>query len=216
MDRLGSPFKSIVFDFDGTLVDSMGIKLDAFVDMFSPFGPEIMAQVQAYQLKNGGLPRRDKFLYLYKTLLNRDLGPEELNRLASEFSVRVETLVNRTPYVPGALEFLDKHYSEMPMHISSAAPQLELERIIDERDMRKFFKSIHGAPTPKTIALREIMAQGGYNKEDILFVGDGEHDYRSALAVGCPFVGVSRHGQFFPDAIGHILSLMELEEIINF
>ena len=51
----------LVFDFDGVLADSVDIKADAFAELYSPYGSEIVEQVVAHQLANGGMSRFEKF-----------------------------------------------------------------------------------------------------------------------------------------------------------
>ena len=44
--------RSIVFDFDGVLVDSVNIKTEAFARLFDHEGPEVLEKVVAYHLEN--------------------------------------------------------------------------------------------------------------------------------------------------------------------
>ena len=58
--------KFIVFDFDGVVLDSVEIKTNAFAEIYSEYGSEIVSKVVEYHKRNGGLSRFEKFKYYHK------------------------------------------------------------------------------------------------------------------------------------------------------
>ena len=55
---------SIIFDFDGVILESVSVKTAAFRQLFS-FAPEHVDEIVQYHLDNGGMSRFDKFRYIY-------------------------------------------------------------------------------------------------------------------------------------------------------
>ena len=55
--------KAIIFDFDGTLIDSVEVKNRAFRKIFSKY-PEYSEELYNYHLNNNGASRVKKFNYL--------------------------------------------------------------------------------------------------------------------------------------------------------
>ena len=62
--------KGIIFDFDGVIVDSVGIKSDAFAHLYNSYGTQIENKVVEHHEKNGGLSREEKIKYYHKNFLN--------------------------------------------------------------------------------------------------------------------------------------------------
>ena len=58
--------KNIIFDYDGTIADSINIKTEAFAELYQPYGETIVNKVVEYHLKNGGTSRFDKIKFFHK------------------------------------------------------------------------------------------------------------------------------------------------------
>lgn len=180
--------KAIFFDFDGVLVESMDIKTEAFVQLFSIHGPNIIQKVASYHLQNGGVSRYDKFRYIYREILHQTLGDEELARLCDRFSKLVEKRVVEAPYVDGAREFLE-HYSDRYLcFVTSATPQREIEAIIRQRGMDRFFRVVYGYPTNKRDAVKTLLCLQKLGPEVAVYVGDAMCDYFAAMDNGVSFI----------------------------
>src|SRR3989339_1196405 len=127
--------KVIIFDFDGVLVESVDIKTEAFRQLFKDHGKAVEDAVVRYHELNTGVPRREKFRYIYQSILEQKADEAVLNHMCSEFGGLVKKKVTAAPYVHGAASFLEDNVSRYTMFIASAAPQAELEEIISERVM---------------------------------------------------------------------------------
>ena len=82
-------YKFFFFDFDGVIVDSLGIKAEAFGSLFTEYGQDIVNKVIDYHLNNGGVSRYEKFKYYYNELLNKEITPEITDKLDKLYSSRV-------------------------------------------------------------------------------------------------------------------------------
>jgi len=97
---------TVIFDFDGVLVESLNIKTEAFRKLFLPEGEDIANRVVEYHIANSGVSRYDKFRYVYKEMLERPLDENTFDSLCEGFSRLVAEEVVKAPYVEGAMEFL--------------------------------------------------------------------------------------------------------------
>lgn len=180
---------AIVFDFDGVLVESIDVKTSAFADLYRPYGAEVVEQVVAFHLANGGMSRYDKFRHYHQNLLQRSLGSAEESELSAQFSQLVEDKVVQAGWVPGASEFLAAWHSRLPLYVASGTPQDELRRIVAKRGMGAFFRGVYGSPARKAEILKGIIAAGAYRPCDVLMVGDALADFEGARAAGTRFLG---------------------------
>lgn len=206
-------FEAILFDFDGVLAESMNVKTEAFAKLFEKFGEEIVNKVVAHHIENGGISRYDKIEYYYSEYLNQQISKKEVDDIANEFSHLVVERVIRSPWIKGARDFLEKHYKTMDFYVVSGTPQKELELIIEKRKMQKYFKAVYGTPATKPEITRRIIQEKGYNKEEVLFVGDSLSDYRAAKEVNIPFLGVvsENNNSPFPEKIHTIIDFINIE-----
>lgn len=53
--------KAAIFDWDGTITDSNGIKTEAFVELFQSACPQAAGYIREYQQNRGGISRFEKF-----------------------------------------------------------------------------------------------------------------------------------------------------------
>ena len=180
----------VVFDFDGTLVDSAPIKTEAFAELYRPFGDEIAEEVRRRHLAAEGVSRFVKFREWHTELLGLDVDDEIEGRLSAEFDRLVEARIVRAPEIPGAREALAALSEQLPLYIASATPEVSLRRIVEERGMSGFFVGVHGIPTSKVDVLVRAAATHRCDRPQVLMVGDAESDRRAAEQAGTSFVGV--------------------------
>jgi HAD superfamily hydrolase (TIGR01549 family) len=172
--------KAVIFDFDGVIVESVDIKTAAFAELFKKEGKRAVKKIVDYHLVNTGVSRYEKFRYIYKEILKRDLSEDEFDELCDKFASLVVTSVVRAPYVRGCDEFLEACSSTYKCFVVSATPQLEIEDIIRLRGMKKRFTAVYGSPREKTDAVKEIINAYHLLPEELLYVGDALSDYEAA------------------------------------
>ncbi|BAI76753.1 haloacid dehalogenase/epoxide hydrolase (plasmid) [Azospirillum sp. B510] len=203
---------AILFDFDGVLADSNGLKGEAFVTLYADEGPEVQAAIHAYHRANGGMARREKLMRFEREVLGRDIEPERLDRLVDAFAAAVEQAVVGCAEIPGAAAFLAAHADRPPLFIISATPHQEMLRIVAGRGMAHHFVSVHGSPPRKAETAAMLLARHGFRADRVAFVGDAVQDYAAAAELSLPFVGVRDRsgGHPFPDGTPTIDSLHDL------
>lgn len=206
----------IIFDFDGVIVESVDIKTQAFADLFMGEGEELVRRVVEYHLFNGGVSRYEKIRHVYAEMLKRPLSEEEFESLCCSFTSLVFQRVAAAPYVPGALEFLQKHQRDSRIYLASATPLDELSRILRVRGIEGMFVRVFGAPTSKDDAVKQVMHETGALPEQMLFVGDALTDYQAAYDNGVPFVArISDNEKIFcGKKCERVRNLIELENLL--
>lgn len=203
---------SIVFDFDGVLVESVDVKTRAFAALYEPYGGKVVEQVVAYHLAHGGVSRYEKLRYFHSSILRKPLEKDEEDLLAQKFSEFVEDAVVAARYVPGAQEFLEKYYKGIMLFLSSGTPEIEMQRIVERRGMSHYFKSVYGSPKTKSEIIVRIIAENNLLPQEVLVVGDAMTDYEAARRNGLRFVGRTVGGsRLFPPNTTVVSDLQRLE-----
>lgn len=187
--------RAVILDFDGVLVESAGIKTEAYAALYKGYGPEVVEQVVAYDRLHGGLSRFEKFRYYHRELLKKELCPSDEMRLGRQFSRLVKDAVIAAAWVHGVPEFLAHHCDLFEFYIASGTPEEELHQIVAARRMASFFKGIYGSPRTKMEIIDDILSRSGHRPAQVVMVGDSLTDYHAAVCAGIHFVGRVARGE---------------------
>lgn len=207
-------YDAIIFDFDGVLVDSVEVKTNAFVALYSAHGDEVVKKVMSYHLQNGGISRYEKFQYFHNEILGIHLSDENKVTLGKQFQEMVLDAVIEAPWCNGAYEFLEKFHTKLPLFVASGTPEHELKKIVERRKMAGYFVSTHGTPNTKGTNIKKILLESQIDQHRALMVGDSITDYEGAVEAGVDFIGFSAtQKNVFPFDVSVISNLMELQTI---
>ena len=179
----------IFFDFDGVLVESNEVKIDAFRRLYEPHGQEIVEKVLKEHVRHEGISRVVKLERFHRDLLNIELDETGLAELAEIYSGMVEDAVCSCDPVPGSLDAIAAWRERCPLYVVSGTPQDELRRIADHRGMTDWFAQVYGSPRLKADIVGEVLSERGVTPDKALFVGDSLTDYDAAQATGTHFLG---------------------------
>ena len=81
--------------------------------------------------------------------------------------------------------------------------------------IEEFFVGIYGMPTKKIDNLKRAAEDSGVPASEIVFIGDGDGDYKAAQAAGCRFIGLSNDwNQWAGKSFPLIRNLGELQAIL--
>ncbi len=190
----GPEMRAIIFDFDGVILDSVDIKTRAFARLFAQHGPEVERQAVEHHLAHGGISRFRKFQHIYENILHLPLSAGESEKLGEKFSTLVFDEVVKAAWIPGTPEFLLEHDGLYRCFVASGTPEEELVRIVELRQLTRHFAGIYGTPATKQQIARRILAEHGFEKEEVVFIGDAMTDYTAAKECGLHFIGVAADG----------------------
>ncbi|WP_292426063.1 HAD family hydrolase [Methanoregula sp.] len=210
---------TIILDFDGVILESVSVKTEAFRELFS-FEPDHVDEIVEFHKRNGGMSRFDKFRYIYSSILYRDLTDDQFRKLSDRFADIVFKKILRTPFVPGAREFLDGSHRKLALYVVSATPEDELRQIIERRGLTRCFRGVYGAPGKKADHIKAILSATHCGNENAVFIGDAINDLNAAKASGIRFIGRILPGEmnYFagnPEVEHTISTLFELEKYIG-
>lgn len=180
----------LVFDCDGVILDSVPVKTRAFGRVMEPFGPEARDRFLMYHKVHGGVSRYKKFEWFFTEVLGKTITPQESEDMGNLFSEYALDELRRCELVPGIQETLDSWHGKLPMFICSGAPHEEVQAVLRERGLDRYFNGIYGSPPAKAVLLGQIVAGQKLDPADVLMVGDAPTDRDAAEIVGTQFYGV--------------------------
>jgi len=181
------PYRAVVFDFDGVLVESGDIKTEAFLELFAGYSQQREA-IRAYHLLNVGVSRYLKFEHIYRNLLGLPFDEGIKEKLGAAFSDLVRHKVVACAFVPGAREMLEHLRGRCRLFVASGTPHAELEWIVEARGLAPYFDGVWGTPHSKAEIARAVAREQALRGGEMLMVGDGLADYQAAQAAGIDFL----------------------------
>jgi phosphoglycolate phosphatase-like HAD superfamily hydrolase len=183
----------LLFDFDGVLVDSNYTKTEAFRDIANHLaGAQAAEDLVSFHRANPGLSRFEKLDYLNRKFLQNN---QDIEVLAERFGQKV--MANLGNLRRSSLIQRLSESSHATPYIVSAAPQVELEGIIDGFGWTPVFKNrVFGSPDSKTAILERVMVKN--SEIPAIYIGDSESDYKVASNFGIKFVHIFEWGDWKP------------------
>lgn len=203
-------YKCLIYDFDGVICDSVKLKTQAFETLYLSYGEEVVKKVKEYHLLNGGISRFEKFKFFSEKILNKNISEKELEILGNQFSEIVLEKIINAPINPGVIEFIETNTSHSLQFICSGTPHEEMNYIIKEKNMEKYFDGVFGSPTSKTKIINHILTQYEFEPNQVLFFGDAMTDFNAAKETSIEFIGIENEETNFPDKTSTIKSFIEL------
>jgi phosphoglycolate phosphatase-like HAD superfamily hydrolase len=205
----------IGLDFDGVIMDSMGLKLDSYCHAFAGLG-FAREDIRRLQLASAGLSRFKTIPYMYETLAGRPMPAEAAELALRRFREHDEESRGKMRLMDGARDFLDAARDRgIPLAIVTGTPQEVIERTLAHFSLGGYFRQVCGTPGSKAEHLSRLAAEAGVDPGDCLYVGDAVKDQEAAMEVGMPFAGVDNGDHPFAPA-GLSAETAGLRELIPF
>ncbi len=183
--------RCVVFDFDGTLVDSNAVKRRIFFEIaedLDPGGDVVRAVLDAPDAGNRYAVTR---ALATRLAANPDSAEELAAALVEAYGRRCHAAVMACNDVAGAGATLAALRDRgLPLYIDTATPGDAIIPILEARGLMPLFDGVYGGPATKVENLQRIAAASGAERAEVVLVGDGENDRRAADEFACAFVGV--------------------------
>jgi phosphoglycolate phosphatase len=184
--------KVVVFDFDGTLVDSNAIKDRCFDEVVAhlPGGQDALTRA-----RGAGGDRYQIFHAVARQLNHADgvVGAAALaRRLAADYTRRCLHSISAAPERRGAHAALRTlRQRGLKVWVNSSTPREDLLPLLRTRGTLPLINGVHGAPHSKLQNLHAILAAERVKARQVVVVGDGKDDEEAARRSGTWFVAVT-------------------------
>jgi phosphoglycolate phosphatase-like HAD superfamily hydrolase len=201
--------KCVVFDFDGTLIESNEIKRRTFYEVTKNLVDADILLDKILSYPDSG-DRYDIFDTLIIELkLDREVFVSA-SKLSDSYTKICEYEISRAPEINGAVKTLKKLRSlGISVFISSATPEVTLQKIISMRGWGNIVDNVLGSPDSKLDHLQRILTENKYSISEVIYVGDSEIDREVALLVGCKFIGLGKDWSRFSSKPSTLLNTLE-------
>ena len=185
--------KLIVFDVDGTLVDSQAHIVSALDAM--------------YQAGKRPTPDRQRLLSIVGLSLNEaishlepDLPESSVEDWAAEYRahfIRERQVSAPPPLYPGALDAIDRlgSHENVLLGVATGKARRGLDHILDAYGLQKRFATLQTSDLhpskPNPAMLLAALGDAGVEAGEAVMVGDTTFDIEMARAAGMPSIGVN-------------------------
>lgn len=188
LKRLNKSFKGIIFDLDGTLIDSFSAIYESFNYTMKCYGLSDYSYEDV--LKTIGFPLEE--------VMSNIKGIKDPKHAVSIFRSKYEEIyLEKTKLIAGVEEVLKKLYeSGYTMAVSTNKLGKYSRTILEHLNIARYFKTVVGVgdglrnkPFPDTI--EKIITDLRFEKNEVIYIGDSLVDAQTAENANISFLGVA-------------------------
>jgi phosphoglycolate phosphatase-like HAD superfamily hydrolase len=206
---------ALVFDFDGTLVDSSAIKKSSFMSALGAGKTIDREECELAYATHGTINRAELLALSFTDIYSRVPSLAEREALAGAYTTYFRDHMGEVKLFPGLHEFHEKFGERYQFMISSNAPRGEIVELCTKLGIDTYFTRVYGHPVSKAAALRDIVAALDVGPANLLYVGDRVEDGMVADSVGTRFCRLDPGFHSTSSAEGIVRSLAGLAGIIT-
>jgi len=181
----------IVFDLDGTLIDSARDLGEAASELVQSFGAPPLTVAQVVTMVGEGAP-----VLVRRALQHSGLAADTPGALERFLKIYDRRLLDHTVAYPGIREELARAVCRGPLAVLTNKPLGPAIGLLEALDLRGFFHRVIGGdgeygrkPDPAGLQALRALAPD----ESVVLLGDSPADAQTAIAAACPFV-FARYG----------------------
>ena len=184
----------VIFDVDGTLVDSQNMIVRCLELAAGDMG--ISVSNSRRQLLSGvGLPMHQAVPKAIPTIDPKAI-PEFINTFRVHYDKLKDDVLQLQPLFEGAIAMLQGLKSDgYKLGICTSKIKAGLDGVLDIHNIRHFFDSIKtpddGPAKPDPFLLNQAIAELGIAADAAVFVGDSTYDVKAGIAANMRTLGVS-------------------------
>jgi len=211
--------KLIIFDLDGTLLDTGEGIIKSLKFALSKFGLPVPNDEICKSFV--GPPLKKRFLELYDS--EEQTADALLACFREEYGKGNLFLARVYPGVEECLKELHKQYS---LAVATNKSEIQATQLLERFGMASYFKLICGSDMKASLTKEQIVANAasklGFSPADCIVVGDSGNDAEAAAKLGMQFIGVTYGYGFKGEAdlmffsyIGCVQKPVEIESILK-
>ncbi len=190
--------KSVIFDFDGTLLDSDKMIVVTFEELYKIYKPTVIPKYE-HLLSFSGPPIKESLLKEFPSA-NQE---EAFNNFQEISKINYLKYVKPFPFVIEMLNFLRKNNIKIALVTSKgreatdfALKLTKLDGLFDFVICADEVKNVKPDPEGVLLALNYLNID---NKDEVIYVGDSTYDYLTAKNAGIKFGYVNFSPRKLPD-----------------
>ncbi|GIT89194.1 HAD-IA family hydrolase [Roseobacter sp. OBYS 0001] len=193
---MSTPLRLVIFDVDGTLVDSQGDILGAMRHAFGAVDLEVPSRDAVLGIVGLSLP-------VAMARLAPDAGPAVQDELVEGYKSAYVDMrakvgaAQSSPLYPGARDSLEQLHAapEVLLGVATGKSKRGLDSLIKAHDLGSFFVTQQVADfhpsKPHPSMILQAMADTGVDPENTVMIGDTSFDMEMAQSAGVRSIGVS-------------------------
>jgi phosphoglycolate phosphatase len=175
--------KLLIFDLDGTLVDSAEDIARSVNELLSTLGRDVLPRERIRSYIGDGVQK----------LLERALESAPSGTAASSVAPYLEIyrrrLLDHTRPYPGVVPALVELSPGRSLAVLTNKPARESRAILEGLDLDRYFDAVYGGDSfprkkPDPVGVVHLMSQFGADRDETVFVGDSAVDVRTAREAG--------------------------------
>ena len=211
---MSKQFDLIVFDWDGTLMDSAGVIAASIQAACRDLGLAEPSEQAARHIIGLGL--NEAIAHLLPALPAADY-PRMVERYRHHYLGKDQDI----PLFSGAERVVhDLHAAGFLLGVATGKSRRGLDRVLDHTGLRAYFHATRCADEcfskPHPEMLEQLMDQLGATRQRTLMIGDTSHDLQMAQNAGVPSLAVSYGAHLRADLLTHtplacVDSILEME-----
>lgn len=187
--------KAVVFDLDGTLIDSVPDLTTATNALLADFDRPPVTEMDVAKMVGDGAPWLVRRAF---QATGAAAAEEDISALTRQFLTHYEGHeAEQTRVYPGVFEVLD-HLKAMGLRLAicSNKPQKPTEGALDGLGLSPYFEvvlggdQLDGIRKPDGLPLEIVLKRLGINPDQALMVGDNANDVGTARNAGVPVIVV--------------------------
>lgn len=187
------PYDLVVFDWEGTLADTLGQMIHIVSSQAQALGFGEVDHEKARHYVNLGLVRATQKLF-------PDLSNQQHEQLLEAVQQAMIAKHSEIYLIPGAREFIQRlHDANIELAIASNKGQQSLQRALQASQLDGLFTVIRCAgqvpPKPCPQMLKEILEEHQIAAQSTLMIGDTAMDVEMAKEAGVDVIGVDFYHQ---------------------
>lgn len=174
--------KSIIFDFDGTIADTLPIFVKGINALSPKFKYDPIKDIEPFR-KVG-----------IREVLRQELNLNYLQIISFVQNIRkhIREDLQNAQFFDGMLDVikeLEKHYH---LAVISGNQADVIDTVLHKHGITSFDPIIGNTRLKKQRYIKRFLKQFHYNKDQVIYIGDGLGDITSSQKVGIPVISVSR------------------------
>lgn len=182
-------FDLIVFDWDGTIIDSTGLIAECIQLAAADVGLPAPTTIEAKHIIGLGLTQSIQILF-------PDLSDLDIQRFVAAFRNHYVPRDDEAPLYDGIAALLaNLDHTERFLAVATGKPRAGLERAFAYTGLRSHFHFTRcgdeGMPKPHPDMLLKLMNFTGVAPDRVLMIGDTTHDLELARNAGVAAIGVA-------------------------